>query len=657
MVDVSKIENGVELRHQQLRLRVETWGENSLRVRASLMEIDDKQVWALLEPEETKPEIEIGQGKVTVRNGEIVCNILTQDNIFTRIPDQPWSIVFTKPNGEELLAENHHKFKRWRGVYLKQKGGDSFTCEARFKAYEGEKIYGLGQHQHGKLDNKGCVIELLQRNTEVCIPFMYSTRGYGFLWNNPAVGRIELGYNGTNWVADRTNQMDYWVTAGQTPAQIMSQYADATGHAPMMPEYATGFWQCKLRYKTQDELMEVAMEYKRRGLPLSVIVADFFHWTLMGEWKFDTENWPDVPGMVKELGEMGVKLMVSVWPTVNQLSENFVEMKSKGYLVGSEHGDDSHTQFMDHRPEGQLHMYYYDATNPEAQRYVWGKAKDGYYDHGIKTWWLDACEPEIYPLSPENLRYSIGNGEMVTNIYPMLNSKAFYDGMKEEREDEIIILTRSAWAGSQRYGTLVWSGDIPSTFESLRKQVKAGLNIAMSGIPWWNTDIGGFHGGDPEDPEFRELLVRWFQFGVFSPVMRLHGHRKPTVGVTGGPNEAWSFGDEAYEIIKGLLGLREELRPYILDQMREAHLNGSPVMRPLFYDFPDDAQCYRPEDQFMFGSKIMVAPVLERGVRKRTVYLPAGAKWREGDTGNVLMGGVWVEVDAALDRVSYFYRE
>ena len=511
--------------------------------------------------------------------------------------------------------------------------------------------------QHGKLDNKGCGIELLQRNTEVCIPFMYSTRGYGFLWNNPAVGRVELGFNGTNWVADRTNQMDYWVTAGETPAQIMSQYADATGHVPMMPEYATGFWQCKLRYRTQDELMEVAREYKSRGLPLSVIVADFFHWTLMGEWKFDTENWPDVSGMVKELGEMGVKLMVSVWPTVNQLSENYVEMKSKGYLIGSEHGDDSHTQFMDHRPEGPMHMFYYDATNPDAQRYVWGKAKEGYYNHGIKTWWLDACEPEIYPMSPENLRYSIGNGEMVTNIYPMLNSKAFYEGMKEEGEDEIILLTRSAWAGSQRYGALVWSGDIPSTFESLWKQVKAGLNIAMSGIPWWNTDIGGFHGGDPEDPEFRELLIRWFQFGVFSPVMRLHGHRKPTVGVTGGPNEAWSFGEEAYEIIKGLLALREELRPYISDQMREAHLTGSPVMRPLFYDFPDDSQCYQPEDQFMFGSKIMVAPVLESDVRKRTVYLPAGSKWREGDTGNVHMGGVWVEVDAPLDRVPYFYRE
>ncbi len=655
MVDVLEIRNGVELRSQRLKLRVQSWGENSLRVSATVLsEINDLLDWALLEPKESEVKVDIKDESVSVENGAVTCLIkLSPDSISS----QPWSMTFNETHtGKELTAENHHRFKRWRGVYLKPMGGDSFACEARFKSYEGERIYGLGQHQHGRLDNKGCVIELLQRNTEVCIPFMVSTRGYGFLWNNPAVGRVELGHNGTNWVADRTRQMDYWITAGGTPALIMRQYAEATGYPPMMPEYATGFWQCKLRYRTQEELMDVARGYRERGLPLSVIVADFFHWTLMGDWKFDTENWPDVPGMVKELGEMGVKLMVSVWPTVNQLSENFDEIKSKGFLIGSEHGDESHTQFMDQRPEGPLHMYYYDATNPEAQRYVWGKIKEGYYRHGIKTWWLDACEPEIYPLSPENLRYHIGNGEMVTNIYPMLNSKAFHDGMKDEGEDEIILLTRSAWAGSQRYGALLWSGDIPSTFEALRTQVTAGLNVAMSGIPWWNTDIGGFHGGDPEDPGFRELLIRWFQFGVFSPVMRLHGHRKPTVGVTGGPNEAWSFGEESYGIIKGLLELREELRPYILDQMREAHLTGAPVMRPLYYDFPDDQQCH-VGDQFMFGSRIMVAPVLEAGKRSRILYLPGGARWREGDTGEVHRGGVWIEVDAPLGRVPYFYRE
>jgi len=348
--------NGLELRYQQVKLRVEAWGTNSLRVRATLLdEIDETLDWALLKPDQSTV-----MSNFTDEYAELVnCNISCRANLNPdNISGHPWTLTFHRSDtGAELLAENLHRFKRWRGIYFKPKGGDSFHAEAWFKAYPDEHIYGLGQHQHGRLDQKGCVIELLQRNTEVCIPFMYSSRGYGFLWNNPAVGKVMLAENGTTWVAERTKQLDYWITAGDTPRQIMKQYADATGYPPLIPEYATGFWQSKLRYQTQEELLQVAREYKQRGLPLSVIVADFFHWTLMGEWRFDPDKWPDVPGMVQELDSMGVKLMVSVWPTVNHLSENFVEMREKGYLVGSEKGDEAHTQFIDHRPEGSLHMY------------------------------------------------------------------------------------------------------------------------------------------------------------------------------------------------------------------------------------------------------------------------------------------------------------
>ena len=208
--------------------------------------------------------------------------------------------------------------------------GDHFELQARFKAYDGERLYGLGQHQHGLLDQKGCVIDLVHFNTESSVPFLLSSRGYGFLWNNPAVGRVELGNNATRWIAQATPQLDYWITAGATPAEILEHYADATGHAPMMPEWAVGFWQCKLRYSTQEELLSVAREHKRRGLPLSVIVADFFHWSLQGDWQFDPEKWPDPAAMVDELEEMGIHLMVSIWPTVNALSANFEEMQQRG---------------------------------------------------------------------------------------------------------------------------------------------------------------------------------------------------------------------------------------------------------------------------------------------------------------------------------------
>jgi alpha-D-xyloside xylohydrolase len=241
-----------------------------------------------------------------------------------------------------------------------------------------------------------------------------------------------------------------------------------------------------------------------------------------------------------------------------------------------------------------------------------------------------------------------------------MQAQAFYEGLKSTGEDEIVTLCRSAWAGSQKYGAAVWSGDIASTFEELQAQVRAGMNIGISGIPWWTTDIGGFHGGDPESAYFRELIVRWFQFGTFCPLFRLHGFRLPSdlnrYWISGGPNEVWSFGDEAYEIISDLLHLRERLRPYIMAQMTAAHKKGTPPMRPLFYDFPDDAAAWEIEDQFMFGTDILVAPVLFEGATNRKVYLPTGNSWRNPWSGESFNGGQWIMATAPLHQIPLYLR-
>jgi len=636
-------------------VQIEPWGRDSLRVRATMgAKIRDDLPGALLEPAATDAQIEIGTECAVIRNGAITAELSLKEGPLIAFLEGKVRFLNTA-TGAELLAEEPQRFGWPPARCFKPLSSDIYRVEARFKAYDGERLHGLGQHQHGRLDQKGCTIDLIQRNKEVNIPFLLSSRGYGFLWNNPAVGRVELSQNGTRWVAEATRQLDYWITAGDTPAEIMEHYADATGHAPLLPEWAAGFWQCKLRYRTQEELLSVAREYRRRGLPLSVIVIDFFHWTLQGDWKFDPECWPDPAGMVRELEEMGVKVMVSIWPTVNALSPSFEHMLRRGLLIRTERGIPAHTSFMDTKPEGPVYMHFYDATNPESRQFVWEQVRENYYRNGIRVWWLDACEPEMYPLDPDNLRYHLGNGQEVTNIYPLMHARGFYEGMRAEGEEEIISLCRSAWAGSQRYAAAVWSGDIPSTFEALQAQVGAGLNIGLSGIPWWTTDIGGFHGGDPSTPYFRELIVRWFQYGVFCPLFRLHGFRLPvsamTGEMTGAPNEVWSFGDEAYAIIRELLFLRERLRPYIMEQMRLAHEKGVPPMRPLFFDFPEDEGCAMVDDQFMFGPDLLVAPVLHEGARSREVYLPAGATWRDAWTDAIHDGGQWITADAPLERI------
>ncbi len=453
--------------------------------------------------------------------------------------------------------------------------------------------------------------------------------------------------------------MDYFITAGDTPEDISLNYARATGFAPMMPEYGLGFWQCKLRYWNQEHLLGVAREHKNRGLPMDVIVCDFFHWPRMGDFRFDPEFFPDPGAMVEELKSMGIELMVSVWPQIALDSENYREMRQQGLLVRSELGEQIGMRF------GGDSMFY-DATNPRAREYVWEKCRQNYYSHGIRIFWLDEAEPEYGSYDFENFRYHLGSAAQVGNVYPQMLSRNFYDGMRAAGQENPVNLVRCAWAGSQRYGALVWSGDVHCDWETFRRQLCAGLSMGIAGIPWWTTDIGGFHGGCPEDEGFRELLIRWFQWGAYCPVMRLHGDRQPARKVTrrdgseamfsGSGNEVWSFGEAAYPILKKYLLVRESLRDYTRRLMLEAHTQGKPVMRAMFYAFPRDPACSGLQDQYMYGFKYLVAPVMYPGMRERGVYLPAGAGWLNVETGEVHAGGQTVLAPAPLDVIPVFER-
>ncbi len=630
-------------RHETLR--IEPWGPDSVRVRCTHEAAMPDAPGALLAPEPAPVQVVLGETESTLVNGRLT----------VKVAETGWTRFHDTETGAALLEEDPHAYVR----DFRSLPGGLYHLEQRFRACEGERFFGLGQHTDGRLDQKGCVIELDQRNTQVAIPFAVSSRGYGFLWNLPAIGRVELGANRTRWVAEAAAGIDYWVTAGPDPARILEHYAAATGRPPLLPKFAAGFWQCKLRYTTQEELLAVAREYKRRDLPLSVIVADYFHWAMMGDWDFDPACWPDPEAMVHELRAMGVELMVSVWPTVNPDHPDYNGLVEQGWITRTERGLPAEHCFTDTHARGKAYIQYYDATHPGARAHLWSKLQQNYLRRGIRLFWLDACEPEYTHKDHDNLRYHLGNGLAVGNLYPFCHQQGIYEGLRAAGETEIISLCRSAWAGSQRFGAAVWSGDIASTFETLRQQIPAGLNMAMSGIPWWTTDIGGFHGGDVNNPVFRELIVRWFQYGVFCPLFRLHGVRSPGTAKSGGPNELWSFGDEAYPILRELLFLRERLRPYIMDQMRAAHDHGLPPMRPLFVDFPEDAVAWERDDEFMFGPDILVAPVAAMGARSRRVYLPAlpsGAKWRDAWTGAMHAGGQWLEAEAPLARIPVFLR-
>lgn len=659
MARIWKEENRLFYHYDAETVLIEAWGKNSLRIRASKMPEFQKENWALELQKQEEAAIKITAEAGSIQNGCIRAEIKSSGQI---------SVYNT--DGKELLREYHRNRRNLFGhtcsalevearEFKPIPGGD-YHLTVRFESLDTEeRIYGMGQYQQPYLNLKGTDLELAQRNSQASVPFAMSSRGYGILWNNPAVGRAVFGKNITSFEAFSAKEMDYWVTAGDTPAAIEEQYAQATGKVPMMPEYGLGFWQCKLRYQTQEELLRVAREYKKRELPISVIVVDYFHWRKQGEWKFDPVYWPDPDQMIRELKELGIELMVSIWPTVDKTSENYEEMLENGYLIRTDRGVRVAMEF-----EGStIHT---DVTNPKARAYLWEKAKQNYYDKGIRIFWLDEAEPEYTVYDFDNYRYYLGTNLQIGNLYPKLYAQAFYEGQKKEGMKHPVNLLRCAWAGSQKYGTLVWSGDIASSFESLRNQLAAGLNMGIAGIPWWTTDIGGFHGGDPEKPEFRELLVRWFEYGVFCPVMRLHGDREPkqpqygnsggATCLSGADNEVWSFGEEVYEICRRYLEFREQLRPYIREQMKRAHEDGTPVMRPLFYDFPEDPAAWEIEDAYLFGDAILAAPVLYGGVRVRTLYLPKGADWLDGNSRRRYQGGQWITVPAPIEQIPYFLR-
>lgn len=642
---IIKTDEYIELRNGSERVRISAWGEG-IRVRAvpgGEFPQDDR---ALINP--AAPHAVTGDD--FVENGGLVCRV------------KDGHISFSK-DGEILLEEMTYPWslRESARAYKYHLGAEGFKASLRFKSYEGEKLHGMGQYRDARYDLKGCNLELAQRNSQITVPFLLSSRGYGFLWNDPCVAHAVFAQNKTEWNAECTLCVDYWVCAG-SPREMVEKYMAVTGLPSELPESLLGLWQCKLRYRTQDEVLEVAREYHRRGIPLDVIVIDFFHWDYQGDWCFDRKYWPDVPAMVKELESYGTKLMVSVWPTVDDKSVNFKEFSDNGYLVRTDRG----LNYVYNWPDAQ-HMY--DATNPEARKFAFSLLQKNYIDDGIELFWLDQAEPELGLFHYDNIRYHLGSGDRVGNIYPREHARMVYEGMKNAGKKDILSLLRCAWVGSARYGALVWSGDIESSFREMKVQIANGINMGIAGIPWWICDTAGFYGGNVNDPELKELLVRWFQWAVYLPVLRMHGDRMPDMPVitqgethgggfmrSGAPNEMWSYGEEVFAILERYTRVRLEMKPYIAEIAKETEQTGVPMIRALFLEFPEDEECWNVSDEYMFGPDLLVAPVTDYGARERSVYLPKGI-WQPMDgSDEITSEGQYVTAKAPLEYMPVFMR-
>jgi alpha-D-xyloside xylohydrolase len=586
----------------------------------------------------------------------------------------PSDVTFATPEGRTLLhligwqmsVPNHKDGNASILADRRPTDAPFFQVGATFAAPDDEHYYGFGQHQEGFLDHRGHALScwhdyLASGGPSVCVPFMVTNYGYGLVWDNPSKTRIEPGMSErTRWISEVGNRVSFFVIAGTTTDEIYGGYRRLTGETPLLPKAAYGYIQCKQRYTSQDEVLRVAKGYRDRGLPADVMVVDWFYYTRMGQMDFIPERWPDPAAMNRQLHDMGFETMISVWPRFTKDSRYYDLLLKNGWFTHLADGTP-----IDGLPYDRAGSDV-DTTNPEAARWFWDTIRDNVLAKGFDSLWADQTEPD---LPPNGAYFHVGPGTRFFDIYPLVHTQALYDGFRRDFPDRrALTLSRDAYLGSQRNGTIMWSSDILPTWDTLKRQVPTGLGFAAAGMAYWTNDIGGWeylpakhvpaHPPllDPSDAranvggydDYPELYARWFQYAAFLPIFRAHGSRVE--------NEVWSYGKQAEPVLVKYLKLRYELMPYVYSLAHRTRETGAPYMRALFMDFPGDPKVADLRDEYMFGPAFLVAPVTEQGATHRGVYLPAGSDWFDYWTNERLTGGQTVDVAAPIDTLPLFVR-
>ena len=565
---------------------------------------------------------------------------LTTSLLKVVIERESGAIHYFSATGDTLTTDSYRSLRP-----VEINGENTFHAETFFAIYGShEGLYGLGQHQAGVWNYRGETIDLSQENTNIAVPLLVSSNGYGIFWNNSSPSRANNRFVHSLYLsAQVADRIDYYFLYGPNADQIIGHYRDLTGQVPMFGRWAYGFWQCKNKYQSQQELESVAAKYRQLHIPVDNIVQDWFWWITMGEMKWNP-HYPDPQALIDTLHKEHFHLMVSVWPFFRPGTDVYDQFDRNGWFVAKTLTGGFH-------PVGQA---LYDATNPEARRQYWANINAALFQKGVDAWWLDTDEPETEGREDNILvdhKLAIGSGARYANTYPLFHAGGVSDGQQAaSQQKRVFILSRSAYAGSQRYGVTAWSGDVLSDWVTFQRQISAGLNYAISGMPYWTTDIGGFiSGGNLNDPQFRELFVRWFQFGTLSPIFRVHGTRNPD------ENELWSYGADNQKILVDYDTLRYRLLPYIYSEAWQVTSNHATLMRPLVMDWRTDVVAQNTGDEYLFGPAILVSPVYTQGATSRSVYLPA-ATWYDFWTGEKIAGGQRITADAPLAKLPLYVR-
>ena len=578
-------------------------------------------------------------------------------------------VSFHSLKGETLLAEKElgASFTDFNDA-----GVMTFSVGQSFILDKNETIYGLGILQNGKMSQRNQEVKMIQNNTWDFVTFFQSVKGYGLFWDNYSPTTFKDNEAETSFISEVGDGIDYYFMFGGNADGVVAQMRDLTGQVPMFPLWTYGYWQSKERYKSQDETVGVVKKYRELGVPLDGIIQDWQYWGnnyLWNAMEFLNPGFHNPQKMVNDVHKLNAHMIISIWSSFGPMTKQYRELNEKGMLMDFNTWPQSGSEKWPPNKDYPSGVRVYDAYHPEARDIYWKYLNNGLFSLGIDGWWMDSTEPDHMDFKPEDLdnKTYLGSFRKVRNAYPLMSVGGVYKNQRAvSSEKRVFILTRSAFAGQQRYGANTWSGDVVASWKTLHNQIPAGLNFSLCAIPHFNTDIGGFflwdYKNDIANPDYRELYVRWMQYGTFSPMMRSHGE--------GAPREIYQFGekgDRVYDAVEKYINLRYSLLPYIYSTSWDVTANQSSMMRALVMDFANDKNALDINDQYMFGKSLLVCPVTQpmyskegkedfSTIKTEEVYLPKGADWIDFWTGEKYAGGQTISKEVPLDILPLFVR-